>query len=181
VTLRLFAALALPEDLRLRLTKLQKGVDGAKWRPVENFHITLAFFGDLTHSEARELDANLGLIQGWPFEVTLRGAGAFGGKQPHTLWMGVEPCAPLMELAGDIRKAARQSGLSLERRAYTPHVTLAYLDKYADASRIARFIERWSSIEFPPFPVMSFELYSSKPGKYGPNLYEEEAVYPLKG
>jgi 2'-5' RNA ligase len=47
---RLFAALPVPEDLWEGLAALQDGLPGASWRPEENFHITLRFFGDLTHA-----------------------------------------------------------------------------------------------------------------------------------
>ena len=180
MSLRLFAALSVPEEVRDRLTPLQKGVGGAKWRPRENFHITLCFFGELTHADAQELDANLAQISARPFEVTIAGAGAFGARDPHTLWLGGEENEPLKQLASACRKAARQSGLEVESRPYVPHVTMAYLNG-ADTGRVAAFIQRWSSWRMPPFTARSFQLYSSRPAKYGANHYVEEAVYPFLG
>jgi len=180
MTLRLFAAIPIPEDIADRLIPLQRGVDGAKWRPPENFHITLQFFGDLEEPDAAELDANLGQIHDPPFEVALKGAGYFGGADPHALWIGAAENERLARLARDCAKAARQSGLKPDKRPFKPHVTLAYLNG-ADLSRVISFVQRLAFFEAPPFPVDRFELWSARQSKYGPNNYVEEAVYPLNG
>ena len=43
---RFFVALSIPEIVADTLSTLQSGVDGAQWRPMENFHLTLAFIGE---------------------------------------------------------------------------------------------------------------------------------------
>ncbi len=59
MSVRLFAAIAIPDDIAERLLALQKGVPGAKWRPRENLHLTLRFFGDVAEPVADEIDAAL--------------------------------------------------------------------------------------------------------------------------
>ena len=56
MSLRLFAALPIPPDTARELKRLQKGVPGARWRPLENFHITLRFFGDVEDRQLEDLD-----------------------------------------------------------------------------------------------------------------------------
>ncbi|MBA4801008.1 MAG: RNA 2',3'-cyclic phosphodiesterase [Euryhalocaulis sp.] len=180
MTLRLFTAIEIPEEAADRLVPLQKGVGGAKWRPRENFHITLSFFGELEEPDAAELDANLAQIDQPPFEVTLKGAGCFGNKDPHALWIGVEENASLTRLAAACNKAARQSGLAPDKRPFTPHVTMAYLNG-AEIKRVISFVQRLTLFELPSFPVDRFELWSSRPAKYGANHYISEAEYPLRG
>jgi 2'-5' RNA ligase len=90
MSLRLFAALALPDHVAEGLLALMKGVPGAKWRPRENLHLTLRFFGELAEPVAEDLDSALeeatrGIA---PFEVRLKSAGSFGGADPHALWIG---------------------------------------------------------------------------------------------
>ena len=68
---RLFAALDIPEDIINSLTGMQKGLDGAGWRPRENFHLTLRFFGDCDGADARDLDAELSQILKAPFSLKL--------------------------------------------------------------------------------------------------------------
>ena len=59
MSLRLFAALSIPDDVAAQLLALMKGVAGAKWRPRENLHLTLRFFGEITEPVAEDLDAEL--------------------------------------------------------------------------------------------------------------------------
>src|SRR5262249_7785653 len=71
MSLRLFAALEIPDDVAERLLALMKGVSGASWRPRENLHLTLRFFGEVQEPVADEIDAALGeiAIRHAPFEL----------------------------------------------------------------------------------------------------------------
>ncbi len=177
MSLRLFAAIPLPDDLRARLRPLQRGVSGAAWRPPENFHLTLRFFGEVTEDLAAALDDELARVRGQPFDVTLCGAGWFGGARPSALWVGVAPSAPLTTLAGRCERAARRAGLAPESRKFTPHVTLAYCHGTAPPDA-ARFVERLARFKADAMTVDRFHLYSSWMGK-GPSRYVAEAEYPL--
>ncbi|MEZ5994465.1 MAG: RNA 2',3'-cyclic phosphodiesterase [Hyphomonadaceae bacterium] len=180
MSLRLFVALALPDHVAERLTALMKGVPGAKWRPRENLHITLRFFGDVAEPVADEIDVALEAAAGAvaPFEVRLRGAGAFGGADPHALWVGVAASESLEKLAAACERAARRAGLKPEPRKFTPHVTLAYLSG-APLERVHAFETRLGLFEAPPFRVEAFGLYSSFTRKSAPSLYRLEAEYRL--
>ncbi|MGE3930851.1 MAG: RNA 2',3'-cyclic phosphodiesterase [Hyphomonadaceae bacterium] len=182
MSLRLFAALDLPNDVAERLLALQKGVPGAKWRPRENLHLTLRFFGELAEPDADELDAALAEMADRlaPFELQLFGAGAFGKDDPHTLWIGVRDNPALMALAAACERVARRAGLKPEPRKFAPHVTLAYLSN-AELSRVHAFEQRLGLFESRPFTVESFGLYSSFLRKGGPSLYRLEVEYPLRG
>ena len=59
---RLFAGLAMPEPVVDALSALQSGVEGARWRPLENFHLTLAFIGETDrHGFTDAVDALSGI------------------------------------------------------------------------------------------------------------------------
>lgn len=182
MSLRLFAALDIPDDIAERLSPLQKGVGGAKWRPRENLHITLRFFDEVAEPVADDIDGELSAIaeKHAPFEIALKGAGTFGGADPHTLWMGVAESEPLKRLAADCERAARRAKLKPESRPFKPHVTLAYLSN-APLDRVHSFEQRFALFETPPFRVRSFGLYSSFTRKSAPSLYRLEAEYPLQG
>jgi RNA 2',3'-cyclic 3'-phosphodiesterase len=182
MSLRLFAALALPDHVAERLLALMKGVPGAKWRPRENLHLTLRFFGELAEPVAEDLDSALeeatrGIA---PFEVRLKSAGSFGGADPHALWIGAAENEALKRLAAACEKAARRVKLKPERHPFTPHVTLAYLNN-APLDRVLSFERRLALFEAPPFQAESFGLYSSVTRKSAPSLYRLEAEYPLLG
>jgi len=182
MSLRLFAALDIPDDIAERLLPLQKGIGGAKWRPRENLHITLRFFGEVAEPIADDIDGELSAIaeNHAPFEIALKGAGTFGGSDPHALWTGVAASEPLKNLAADCERAARRAKLKPEPHAFKPHVTMAYLNN-APLDRVQSFEQRFALFETPPFRVESFGLYSSFTRKSAPSLYRLEAEYPLRG
>jgi RNA 2',3'-cyclic 3'-phosphodiesterase len=183
MAIRLFAALAMPDEIAERLVALQKGVPLAKWRPRENLHLTLRFFGEVTEPVADEIDGELeqagrGVA---PFDLQLKAAGAFGGADPHALWIGAAPSPQLSKLAADCERAARRAGLKPDSRKFQPHVTLAYLSGGAELSRVHAFEQRLGLFETEPFRVESFGLYSSWVRRSAPSLYRLEAEYPLLG
>ncbi|MBC7770289.1 MAG: RNA 2',3'-cyclic phosphodiesterase [Phycisphaerales bacterium] len=181
MSLRLFAAIALPDHIAERLTVLMRDVPGARWRPRENLHLTLRFFGEVQEPIADDIDAELSAIadQTAPFELRLKAAGSFGGADPHALWIGAAGSEPLKKLAADIERAARRCGLKPEPHKFTPHVTLAYLAN-APLGGVQAFESRLGLFETPPFRVESFGLYASWVRKSAPSLYRLEADYPLR-
>jgi RNA 2',3'-cyclic 3'-phosphodiesterase len=182
MSLRLFAALNLPDGIAARLTALMKGVPGAKWRPRENLHLTLRFFGEVAEPLADEIDAELAAVaeKTAPFALHLKGAGSFGGADPHALWIGVEPSPALSKLAAGCERAARRAGLKPEARAFAPHVTIAYLSG-APLESVLAFQSRLGLFETPPFEVDRIGIYASFTRKSAPSLYRLEAEYPLRG
>jgi len=175
--MRLFAALPVPHEQAERLVPLQKGLAGASWRPVENFHITLRFFGDVDRPLALDLDEELAQIDMSPFLLSLSGAGWFGRREPYSVWAGVAENPDLIRLAKACERAARRIGLPPEKRSYRPHVTLAYC--HGTSLEAARaWSERCQVLQTEAFWADRFHLYSSHTGK-GPSRYVAEAEYPL--
>jgi RNA 2',3'-cyclic 3'-phosphodiesterase len=179
MSLRLFAALPIPEEVADRLLALEADVPGAAWREVEQFHLTLRFFGEIDETVARDLDHELGLIVEAPFELRLAGAGSFGGREPSALWAGVEASPALSRLASQCEKAARRAGLAPEPRRFKPHVTLAYCHGASDQDA-ADFLHFAGDFRTDPFWITHFAMYSSRSTRSG-SRYVEEAVYPLVG
>lgn len=182
MTVRIFAALGIPDDIAERLMALMKGVPGAQWRPRENLHLTLRFFGEVAEPVADEIDVALGEVAeaNGPFEMRLKAAGAFGGADPHALWVGAAENPALRRLAADCERAARRAGLKPDPQKFKPHVTLAYLSR-TELSRVHAFETRLGLFETPPFDVSTFGLYSSHTRKSAPSIYRLEAEYPLMG
>jgi RNA 2',3'-cyclic 3'-phosphodiesterase len=176
--IRLFAALPLPAPIGQALARRQAGIEGARWSPLENLHITLRFFGEVREDVAADLDAELAGVDVRPFEIALEGAGAFGdGPELHAVWAGVAESEPLHRLAGACETAARRAGLKPEKRRYKPHVTLAYL-RHAEPAEVAAWIQANNLLKSPPIAVESFALYSSRLGSEGAS-YRVEREYRL--
>lgn len=159
--IRLFAAIALPEEIGEPLLRRQHGLPGARWRPLEAFHITLRFYGDVQERVAEDLDLELARITSAPFGLTLESAGSFGeGVDIHAVWAGVAESERLRVLAGRCETAARRAKIAADSRAYRPHLTLAYLRR-PDPADVAAWIQANALLQSPPFAVDRFGLYSS--------------------
>lgn len=176
--IRLFAALAVPDEIAQGLARRQTGLDGARWRSAEQLHVTLRFFGEVREDVARDLDAALSAVGGGPFDLMLEGAGAFGeGGDIHTIWAGVADNPELRRLAKACEMAARRAGLKPDGRNYRPHLTLAYL-RHPDPARVAAWIQANNLLKSPPIRVDRFGLYSSFLASDGAQ-YRLEAEYAL--
>ena len=181
MSLRLFAALDVPDDVAAQLAQLQRGVGGARWSPRENLHLTLRFFGDVAENVADDLDAALSeaALRRRAFEIKLKGAGFFGGADPHSLHLRSAPSDALNALAADCEKAARRAGLKAETRKFSAHVTLAYLNRASTLERVIAFEKAHALTETRAWRVENFGLYSSLIRDSAPSLYRLEAEYAL--
>ena len=178
--LRLFTALTLPDDVAETLKRRQSGLPGARWRPLEALHVTLAFYGEMDERRADDLASELSRVGGGPFEIALRGVGAFGdAHRSQTLWAGVEtPDDRLSVLAGRCKAAGQRAGVAMEARDYRPHVTLAYLKPQTNPDRIGAWMAGHNLLRSPPIRIDRFGLYSSVLTSDGSH-YELEREYPL--
>jgi len=176
--IRLFVAIDLPEDLRERLAPLQAGLPGANWIDPDNFHVTLRFIGEVAEHRLEELDELLAGIAAPPFDLALAGVGSFArGREPISLWMGLDRSAPLMALQRRIDRALTRAGFPTDEKRYTPHVTLARLRQVPEPD-LAAFIAAHNLFRADPFRVDQFTLFSSQPGSGG-SIYSVEADYLL--
>src|SRR6185503_20429085 len=87
---RLFTAIEIPRAIRTHLALVRAPLAGARWIEPEDMHITLRFAGDIDGRTADELVDQLADIRARPFQLAIRGVGAFGGREPKVVWAGVE-------------------------------------------------------------------------------------------
>ena len=175
---RLFTAIEIPEAIRLRLSLLRAPLSGAKWIEPEDMHITLRFAGDIDGRTADELADFLASIRAGPFAVTIKGLGAFGGRDPRVLWAGVDAGEPLDALYRANDRAARSAGLEPEGRAFKAHVTLARM-RGARQYAVARFLEENGALRTETFTATRFVLLSARPGTGG-GPYVVEGEFPFE-
>lgn len=160
--MRLFASLHPPDGVlehlatALETVRLRDDDGGAagpvRWSPVENWHLTLAFYGDVPDGAADELEDGLAELAASeaPFELRLRGAGVFAHR---TLWVGVggdtEDAVRLSAGAREVGAAVLGRAESRERAR--PHLTVGRVadDVRAERSRRRRRSRRVQASEGP--------------------------------
>jgi 2'-5' RNA ligase len=176
--IRLFVAIALPEVVKDRIAALAGGVPGAKWTDRDNMHLTLRFIGEVPEDRMADIHHGLSRIRQPAFDISLAGSGYFKqGRNPTTLWVGVERNDALQQLRDKVEQALQREGFDADTRRYSPHITLARLQRAPEA-RIAAFVAEHNLFRTPPIPVSSFGLFSSFLSSSGA-IYTEEAEYPL--
>ncbi|MEI7711277.1 MAG: RNA 2',3'-cyclic phosphodiesterase [Rhodospirillales bacterium] len=177
--MRLFAGIDLPWDLRHRIAALSvAGIQGARWVPPENYHLTLRFIGEVSPPVAEEIDLALATLRGKRLAVTLAGVGTFSkGGRANTLYVGVDRNPRLEHLQNKIETALQRVGLEPERRRFQPHVTLARLDN-APEFKLVEFVQAHNLFRAEPFDVEHFTLFSSQLGKEQ-SVYTAEVEYGL--
>ncbi|AXE65618.1 2'-5' RNA ligase [Hyphomonas sp. CACIAM 19H1] len=177
---RLFAALPVPPEISAPLRKLQKDLPGASWRPEENFHVTLCFYGELSDTQARDLDELLAEIEADAFDMRVEGMGWFGRREPSAVWARIGESDELRALASQCERAARRLGIPLEKHPFTPHITLAYLHG-TSLDTVRDWTEAHQAHRSAPFRASLFHLYASIPRRSGgPSRYDPMADYPLR-
>jgi RNA 2',3'-cyclic 3'-phosphodiesterase len=167
---RLFTGLEIPENVAFDLSFMQGGIPGARWIDAKHFHLTLRFIGDIEMGLARDIMDALAGVDVKPFRLALKGVGVFGGKQPHSLYAGIEESAELRRLQALHERLCQVLGLPPEGRKYSPHVTLARL-KNPPSQALQHWVQIHSLYRSRPFEVSAFVLFNSRPlrggGPYG--------------
>ena len=177
--IRLFVALALPQDVRCRLEGLRGGVPGARWQGAEQMHLTLRFIGEVDGTAFTEIRDALAGVEAAEFSLALQGVGCFPPRgRARVLWAGVAQNPALTHLRERTEAAVTGLGFASDGRNFAPHVTLARLSSPVPPRRLQDFLSYHVLFRSGPFPVRSFELFSSHIGAGGAH-YEVEARYPL--
>jgi 2'-5' RNA ligase len=177
---RLFVALPVPDEIADELAALQSGVPDARWQTAGNLHVTLCFCDEVQGAVMRDLEEELGDVEGPRFSLTLAGVEQFStGKQPRALVALVEKSEQLDWLQQKVSTVARNCGIEIERRKFRPHVTLARFPTGAETGHhIAQFMASHGTFRSASWVAEHFSLYSSRRSGSGP-IYTEEASYPL--
>lgn len=176
---RLFTGLEIPEDIAFELNLLQGGVWGARWVEPADYHMTLRFIGDIDERLAREARMSFEGIVAQPFTIRLKGVGALGGNEPHTIYAGMAESAEIRRLQGMLERHCQMLGLPPEGRKFRPHVSLARL-RSPDLANVQEFLARQSLFISRPFEVSQFVLFSSRPSRGG-GPYGVVDAYDLRG
>ncbi len=192
--MRLFVAVRPPlpavHDLEERLATLRGAADdarpnppaGLRWTPPEQWHLTLAFLGEVEERRYAELTTRLARAASRNGELPLglAGAGTFPRRadRARVLWSGVAgDSAGLARLAAGSRAAARRSRIPVEEDArFSAHLTLARA-RSAGGADVTRLVAALSAYAGPAWTAAELELVRSH---LGPVVrHETVARWPL--
>jgi 2'-5' RNA ligase len=184
--LRTFIAINLPsgrareEVLKFQRTVSQIGFDIKLVEP-ENIHITLRFLGDIQKKIIEDLKTELDEIQFSPFEVTLEGVGVFPDYgRINVIWVGIRGGnIGLVDLYDRINHALEATGIPLDRRGLSPHITVVRVRSGRNREILSKTVRELEGSAFGSFEVNSFHLMQSNLTPKGPiyqSLHEVTAT-----
>lgn len=176
---RLFIALEIPEAIALKLSMLQGGIPGARWMTASDYHITLRFMGEVDPGQEEQLREELSRVHHQPLTISIKGVGIFGSKNPRAIFATIEPTDALMQLQKQLERTMQLIGLEPEHRKFTPHITLARLNRCRIAS-VELFCVDHNLTVREEFIASGFALYSAK-GSTGGGPYVIEEHYDFEG
>lgn len=187
--MRLFVAIVPPVEVVEHLAEFAEPRrsypdEDLRWAAEENWHITLAFLGDVPDHKTDDLAEGFERVAGRqkPIDLQLAGAGAFPSvADARVLWTGVrDEAGALPHLASTTRGAANKAGVPVDGRKFTPHVTLARLGRPLDVVRWVRIFDEYAG---PRWTADRIELVSSRLGQ-GPSrgaAYDTVGVWGFLG
>ncbi|MFD0019822.1 RNA 2',3'-cyclic phosphodiesterase [Streptomyces sp. NPDC058382] len=184
-TVRVFIALAPPDHAKDELAdRLRPAYDThpqMRWNRIEDWHITLAFLGELPTETVPLLRPPLaGLAAAHrPPGLALRGSGTFDDR---VLWSGVDgDLDALHTLAADVRTTVKRCGVALEDRPLRPHLTLARARR-GDQSSTAEIAEGLAGFSGRRWPAQRLHLVGSNAGRGGgPVRYRDIDAWAFDG
>ena len=179
--IRSFIGIPVPFEASKALELLQLSCPLGKAVRPENMHLTLAFLDDQTEHVLRELHEALSDISLHSFEVRLSNLEVLGGRWPGAVAISADGGEVLTELFRKVSRVVRETGISLPRRRFRPHVTLNRINRDPDPVGRAKLQEFLGVATVEPvcFRADHFTLVESRLTPSGA-IYEALGEYDLK-
>lgn len=144
---------------------------GGKATRENTLHLTLAFLGEVPDERVPLLIAGAQGFRPASFTLTIDRLACW--KRNRMLWAGcTSPPAELLSLADELSAMARAIGIGIEKRSFTPHLTLVRKLPAVDA------VPQLPSLEPLHWPCSSFVLVQSRLTTDG-SRYQTIAEFPF--
>jgi 2'-5' RNA ligase len=181
---RLFVALTPPaeivDELASAIAPVRLRAPGLRWTPTEQWHVTIAFLGEVSEDSVDKLTCRLhrSAARHPPLSLAFAGGGRFGHRM---LWTGVHGDRDgLRALSHSATAAARRCGLPVEQRPHRPHLTLARAGAGVDLRLLVTLLAGWRGL---PWVAHQLQLIHSRLGAApdGTALHEPVGHWTLGG
>lgn len=186
--MRLFAALVPParvlDDVERFLEPRWDSDTVWRWTPRENWHITLAHFGEVHGETVHDIVDAVTEAAGRtpPLSLTLAGGGAFKeATRASVLHLGLRgDIAAATRVAGHVTTAGSRAGARTHRREWVPHLTVARTPHPINAVRWLQVLDTYESPTWQAASVLMLASHLGQ-GRGGSARYERVETVPLGG
>jgi 2'-5' RNA ligase len=143
--MRLFICIDLEQDQldavnRLK-TSLKKESNKGRFTKPEHMHLTLNFLGEVEDERLGDVIQAMDTVDFNKFVLHMSGLGWFQKRSGKIYWVGLERNEELQDLQRCLHNALSDRGFELEKREYTPHITVGRDVKVADDFNPSRYTE----------------------------------------
>jgi RNA 2',3'-cyclic 3'-phosphodiesterase len=178
--IRAFIATDIPDDVcaaigeaQARLKRAHVGVK-ISWTKIDNLHLTLQFLGYIEEAVVEKIRTALQTVaaQHQPFELAVRGAGAFPNEnRPRVIWVGCHDAGGgLKALAQAVQTVMEPLGFEPEHREFSAHLTLGRVKIPHPDVALTRAIDSLKDKTFGTLRVEAIHLFES-------HLHPEGSIY----
>jgi RNA 2',3'-cyclic 3'-phosphodiesterase len=183
--MRLFVAIMPPpaalDELAAAVEPLRAARPELRWTTAQDWHLTLAFLGEVTETVLPELGRRLerAAARHLAQELAIRGGGAFPGRaRARVLWAGIQAGSGLAPLAATVAAGARRAGAPApdEGRKYRAHLTLA---RCREPVSVVAETTALGGLAGTPWTATEIRLIRSNLSRK-PSRYEELGAWPLR-
>ena len=185
--MRLFLAIDPGEECRRHVAGIVDAIrattSGIRWLREGNFHLTLAFLGEVDESRVPEIStaARDAAARHSPFSVAITGAGVFPDwRKLRVVWFGLKDTGALVELGRDI--GAMSAALGFPQRPFRAHLTIGRTTGPLSAEQkvsLSKALALHREASYP-FGVSRVLLMRSTLSPAG-SVYSELGSFPLGG
>ncbi len=112
-----------------------------RWVKRDAMHLTLRFLGEVEGERLADVTEAMAALDGsGPVQLRMAQVGAFGGRRPRVIWVGLAEDDGLRRLRGARRlldDALQAAGVEAEAGPYRPHLTLGRVRRQATKPELA--------------------------------------------
>jgi 2'-5' RNA ligase len=154
-TIRSFLAFDIEEERVIRRLEEVQGTlanTGADLKLVkpQNIHITVRFLGNTTLPMVDTIYEVMKQISFAPFEITLRGLGAFPRlSRPRVIWAGIKKGADeLVNVFEQLEPRLRGLGFKPDTKGFSPHLTIARVRSGTNKLQLGEVVRKLGDYDF---------------------------------
>jgi 2'-5' RNA ligase len=185
---RTFIAVELDTAVRARADELIHILRAAeadvKWVETQNLHLTLQFLGEVPEQMISAVckAVEQGAAQVQPFDLEVRGAGAFpNSNRPRTLWIGADAgCDQMAELHDYVALELSELGFQDEDRKFQTHLTIGRTRSGKNVMQLGQLLKQHADFDAGQMCVEKVTVFSSQLQRGGPT-YEVLGAARLGG
>lgn len=130
--MRLFIAINFTDEIKQRLIlvqeRLRKFTINGNFTHKDNMHLTLVFLGETEPGRVSLIKNEINKTtdkNNTVFSLKAGGLDCFKKDNGDIWWLGIDKCIELMNLQKQLTENLAESGFSIEKRNYSPHLTLS--------------------------------------------------------